>query len=76
MKAKVWYKSNTGEVIALFITDDYENDNLIECGSPIGTMVSDCISFELTPENIEKYMESADLVDLETIEEERLNEAL
>jgi hypothetical protein len=74
MKIRIYYDRNNGTVRNVAIEGSGEW-NLLELSCRAGE-VCEQIEFDLTEENLEKYMDNPHEVDLEVIEEERLNEVL
>lgn len=76
MKIRIYYKTSrnlevNGSVLSVCIEDDNE-ENLFECGTAIGVLNSTSVAFELTKENLRKYMINPDKVDIQACEEAKL----
>jgi hypothetical protein len=82
MKIRIYYRTNDlktpirstkeatlrGEIL-LVVIEGNDGWNLLEHGNAVGVLASKSAEFELTEENLAKYMESADRVNMETIKE-------
>lgn len=74
MKIRIYYSTVQnpklrGEIL-LTVIEGSDGWNLLECGKPVvGNLASDYATFELTEDNLKKYFESPNRVNMETISE-------
>ena len=66
MKVRVYYQRSGKLVMAVIV--DSEDWNLLEVGTPVDK-ITKYATFPLTEENLNKYMDSPDIVNLEEIGE-------
>lgn len=74
MRIRIYYRTvndpnKRGEIL-LTVIEGSDGWNLLECGQPVvGDLASDYATFDLTEENMNKYLESPDRVNMDTIKE-------
>ena len=76
MILRIYYKVSDDYMengtILLVVIEGQDEWNLLEHGCAVGVLNSKFAQFELTEENLEKYMEGPDRVNTETIKEVEL----